>query len=378
MPGTPQFGPDSHNSDGEPYDVPKFESTPPFSLLALSRILDANENRASEGLRVIEDYFRFSCEDGHLATRCKQIRHEIATASQALGLPPRLEARDASRDVGRNVSTTQELTRNTAADVLQANFKRIEQALRSMEEWAKTQQADVARRLEQLRYEVYILESESYRRSHPLMARLRLAKLYVLVDGGSSPADFAERVSELVAAGVDVLQLRDKQLSDRQLLERSEVLRELTADAHPLCLINDRVDVALAVKADGVHLGQDDLLPEVARRMLGPVPLVGLSTHTLAQAELASAAGVSYIGVGPTYPSRTKTFETFAGTDFLRQVANAIDCPAFAIGGIGLDNLAEVLNSNIQRVAVSSAIWQAESPATAARAFLDVLRPGNA
>ncbi|HPP53978.1 MAG TPA: thiamine phosphate synthase, partial [Thermoguttaceae bacterium] len=203
--------------------------------------------------------------------------------------------------------------------------------------------------------------------------RLAQARLYVLIDGAASLEEFQQKVSCLVSAGASVLQLRDKHLPDRELLSRARLLRQLTHGTPTLCILNDRPDLALLADADGVHLGQDDLPVKEARRILGPDRLIGVSTHSLQQAEQAVLDGANYIGVGPTFPSSTKEFTQFPGLELLRQVADCIRLPAFAIGGVTLENLPLVLQTGIRRVAVLSAIWQTSAPGEAAQQFLAYL-----
>jgi thiamine-phosphate pyrophosphorylase len=141
-----------------------------------------------------------------------------------------------------------------------------------------------------------------------------------------------------------------------------------------LLIVNDRPDLARLCRADGVHVGQEELSARDARAIVGTGPLVGVSTHSLAQARASVMAGANYIGVGPTFPSGTKEFERFTGVELLAQVAGEIRLPAFAIGGITLDNLSAVLAAGFCRVAVSSAIVNADHPALAAGEFLARLR----
>lgn len=128
------------------------------------------------------------------------------------------------------------------------------------------------------------------------------ARLYVLVDGRESPDRFAALVQSLVSAGVDVLQLRDKRLSDRELAQRARLIRRLTCDTTTLFIVNDRPDIAVLSDADGVHVGQDELTVADCRTIVGPHRLVGVSTHDLAQARRALTDGADYIGCGPTFP----------------------------------------------------------------------------
>ena len=174
------------------------------------------------------------------------------------------------------------------------------------------------------------------------------------------------------------LQLRDKTLDDRTLLVRARLLHRiiddfdrgqrprsevrmctsspLTADQPPLLIINDRPDIAALARADGVHVGKDDLQIRDARRIAGGQMLIGVSTHNIEQARQAVINGADYIGCGPTFPSGTKHFDHFPGLDFLRQVAAEISLPAFAIGGITLDNLPQVVHAGFQRVASGGAM----------------------
>src|SRR5262249_37597577 len=136
------------------------------------------------------------------------------------------------------------------------------------------------------------------------------------------------------AGGADVIQLREKTLADRELVERARNVRRWTRKAGVLFVVNDRPDVARLVEADGVHLGQDDMPVKDARRILGADALIGVSTHSIEQVRQAVLDGANYIGVGPTFPSATKVFEEFPGLDFVRAVLAETTLPAFAIGGI--------------------------------------------
>lgn len=339
---------------------------------AALRILDANANRASEGLRVVEDYCRFALNDEHLARRCKELRHRLQQALLALQLEERLSLRDAAGDVGARVTIDTEKDRQTLTEVAAASWSRVEQALRAIEEYGKLVAADLASAAKELRYEAYTLAKAS-----AVMAfsqeRLREARLYVLINGADSLATFELRAKQLVSAGVHVLQLRDKRLDDRELLRRAKALRAVTKQTATLFIMNDRPDLALLSQADGVHVGQEELSVAEVRQIVGPTLLVGVSTHNLAQARQAVLDGANYLGCGPTFPSSTKQFEQFAGLEFLRQVAAEISLPAFAIGGIGLEQLDAVLAAGISRIAVSSAIPSDSVAPTIVRQFLDRL-----
>lgn len=336
-------------------------SIPPNA--ATVRILDAALNRASEGLRVVEDYLRMVLDDGHLARRAKQLRHDLAAAAAGLSAELRLATRDTLGDVGTRNSTAAEGVRRSPLDVATASFHRTAEALRSIEEYGKLVDSQLAAHCESIRYQLYTLEKATCTTSASL-ERLAEARLYVLVDGGSSERAFGELADALVAAGADVLQLRDKRLSDRALLGRATRLVAATRGTPALAIVNDRADIATAAHAHGVHLGQDELPVAAARRLVGAEMLIGVSTHSIAEARQAVLEGANYLGAGPTFASSTKQFDDFPGLEYLREVSSEVSLPTFAIGGITTENIQQVLETGVTRVAVAGAIASAVEPAT--------------
>ena len=158
------------------------------------------------------------------------------------------------------------------------------------------------------------------------------------------------------------LRARALAAADRGLLKLAREVRRMTRDAGVLFIVNDRPDIARLAEADGVHLGQDDMPLSDARRIVGGNALIGVSTHNVEQVRRAVLEGASYLGVGPTFPSRTKIFAEIPGLDFVRQALAETSLPAFVLGGVNLDNLPEVLSLGCKRVAVSHAICAAENP----------------
>ena len=375
-------------------------SSPASEETAVLRVLDAAANRAREGLRVVEDYVRFVLDDRHLTRLCKQLRHDLTDALSRISPEDRLAARETQADVGTQLSTISEESRGETAAVLAANLGRLQESLRSLEEFGKVfdathgswagsciataesdvdisaQPAGLAAAFKQLRYRTYTLQRslEITRRSIELLAA---AKLYVLIDGGPSIEEFQRLANSLIASGVDLLQLRDKRLDDRELLYRARLLSVMTQGTKTLFIMNDRPDMAALAQADGVHLGQQEISVKDARSIVGPKALVGVSTHSIEQARQAVLDGANYIGVGPTFPSATKEFSQYPGVKLLRAVAAEIRLPAFAIGGISRENLHEVLAAGFTRVAVSGAVVAAANPAQAAKELLDALDYGR-
>jgi thiamine-phosphate pyrophosphorylase len=334
--------------------------------MGLYRVMDAAANRAREGLRVVEDYVRFVLDDAHLTRLLKEARHALTSTLGRFSATDRLAARETQADVGTRVTTPTEQHRASVGDVLAANFARLQEALRSLEEFGKVLDAEAAAEFERLRYRTYTLQ-RAVETTRGSLSRLGHARLYVLLDGRPTMEDFLQLAREVTAAGVDVVQLRDKHLDDRRLLERARALAEIARAAGCLFILNDRPDLAVLAGADGVHVGQEELSVKDARSIVGPRRLVGVSTHSIEQARQAVLDGADYLGAGPTFPSGTKQFESFPGLDYLREVACEIRLPAFAIGGITAENLPQVLQTGIGRVAVSGAVAAAADPVQAVR-----------
>jgi thiamine-phosphate pyrophosphorylase len=194
-------------------------------------------------------------------------------------------------------------------------------------------------------------------------------RLYVLVGGLPTLGDLRWVVEEALAGGAQAIQLREKELPDRELLRRAREVRLATIQAGARFFLNDRPDLARLAAADGVHLGQDDLTLRDARRIVGPRALIGISTHDRQQLEQAVLDGASYLGVGPVFPSPTKDFTDLAGLALVRQAAESVRLPWFAIGGIDPSNIEAVLEAGAERVAVSAAVVRAPSPRAAAAAL---------
>jgi thiamine-phosphate pyrophosphorylase len=340
------------------------------------RVIDAAANRAREGLRVVEDYARFVLDDRHLTDHCKRLRHDLATLLGRIPAEHLLAARETQADVGTALSTPTERHRSDLPGVLTANLARLQEALRSLEEYGKLLDPEFSAGLEQLRYRSYTLHRaiEITRRSCQRLAR---ACLYVLLDGRPSPEEFERLARSLVESGVHAIQLRDKQLDDRRLLERAKLLSAITRENNVLFIMNDRPDLAVLAAADGVHVGQEELAVKDARTIVGPEALVGVSTHSIEQARQAVLDGADYIGVGPVFPSTTKQFEHYPGLDLLRAVAAEIRLPAFAVGGIDRENLGDVLETGVSRIAVSGAVLSAPDPGLAIRQLAERLQTGR-
>lgn len=325
------------------------------------RIIDAAANRAREGVRVVEDFVRFTLDDRHLMSLLKSWRHRLAEILAIIEPRGLLSSRDTRADVGTAVSTRREGLRQSPREVAIANFKRAEEALRSLEEFGKVLAPDLGPRFESLRYELYTLE-KAVLGTRAAREKFEGRNVYLLVTSCLCPNGPGPVITAALAAGAGVIQVREKTMPDRELLAYARHVREWTLRAGAVFIMNDRADLAVLSGADGVHVGQEELSVREARRIVGATRLVGVSTHNLEQARQAVLDGADYIGVGPVFPSATKSFEQLAGLDFVRQVAAETTLPAFAIGGIDLGNLDQVLAAGGRRVAVSGAVCGAADP----------------
>jgi thiamine-phosphate pyrophosphorylase len=211
---------------------------------------------------------------------------------------------------------------------------------------------------------VYTLESEILG-GHRLQ-RLRQGLTYLV----TSPSDRLLTVVEAaLQGGIALVQYRDKDTDDHQRLALAQQLKDLCHRYGALFLVNDRVDLALAVEADGVHLGQTDLPIAIARQLLGSQRIIGRSTTNADEMQRAIAEGADYIGVGPVYSTPTKPGKAAAGLEYVRYAADHATVPWYAIGGINTENLTEVLQAGAERVAVVRALIEAENPTLIAQYF---------
>lgn len=342
---------------------------------AVIRVLDASINRAVEGARVVESFARMVLDDAFLSSQLKQLRHDLVQFTIRIENAVRLTCRDSELDVGRSIQTDAEYERGNFEDLIAANMGRLQQALRTIEEYSKLSYPSVASDVEQLRYRAYTIEKSifSVARNQQQFAN---AKLYVLVDACGESSEFGKLralVSELVESGVDLIQLRDKTLDDSKLVAAGKLIGSLTAGTETRWVMNDRADLCVAANADGVHLGQDDLSVHEARMILRPNQLIGVSTHSLEQAQQAVIDGGDYIGIGPVFPSRTKSFNEHVGVELVARVVKELSIPAFAIGGIDPSNVTQVVEAGCHRVAVSSAVCKSDSSAAVVAELLGLL-----
>ena len=338
------------------------------------RIIDANLNRAREGLRVVEELVRFDLDDSIISERLKMIRHEIAgLIDKAFDSSLLISARDSHNDVGLAIHVDTEGLRTGRAGIIQANMKRSQEAMRVLEEFGKLNDKETGCRIKALRYQVYELEQVVLQ---AVGRNKNIWGLYLILDYGLLGEKIWDRdyVSEIIAAGVNIVQLRVKDMLDSKLILLGNMLRKITEEAAIPLIINDRIDIALAIGADGVHLGQDDLPIDAARNLMGN-KIIGISTHSLAQAQEAIENGADYIGIGPVYSTTTKhDAANPLGCKIIHEICKTINLPIVAIGGINEDNLAHVLETGVHGIAVASAVLKAADYAAVVKRMAEKMK----
>lgn len=347
------------NSSREPRNELGAEAYP--DRLALYRILDANLDRAREGLRIVEEWCRFGLNDLALTDQLKQLRQTLAAWHTA---EIRL-ARDTPGDPGTHLTHPQEIERTSLAQVLQVNFSRTQEALRVLEEYGKLYDQQLAAACKQMRYQVYSLDSQLL--GHQRRQQLARSRLYLVT---SPDEQLLPTVEAALQGGTTLIQYREKAADDCQRLAVAQQMSALCHHYGALFIVNDRVDLALAANADGVHLGQQDLPVAAARQLLGFHRLIGRSTTNPEELQRALAEGADYIGVGPVYETPTKPGKSAAGAAYLRYAREHATVPWFAIGGINTDNLAAVLEAGAERVAVVRALMQSHQPLVVAQSLI--------
>lgn len=332
------------------------------------RILDANLNRAREAMRVMEDIARFALDDGALAAGVKTLRHDLRSAAGSLALAEgAIEFnRETPGDAGTSHTTPGERRREGLVDVALAAGKRLGEALRVLEETGKTLDPEFAAAIKPLRYRGYDLESRLLLRLGT--GRARQWTLCVLLTRSLCRRPWTHVLQGAIDGGADCIQVREKEIDGGELARH---VREVIAVARPRgvsVIVNDRVDVALAAGADGVHLGQHDLSVREARRICGRELLIGVSTHDLAEADAAVAAGADSCGVGAMFSTSLKAERIPSGIAYLKAfIERHPATPHLAIGGVTPANVGRLAEAGARGVAASSAVCGADDPEQAAR-----------
>lgn len=320
------------------------------------RIIDANLNRAAEGLRVVEDIARFYFDSQRFTEKLKIFRHHLRKKMSDLN-PKLISSRDSKNDIGLTVSRQTRLDdKKNCLDLVNSNFKRIQEALRTIEENLKiVSQYKKSKSIEKLRFEIYTVEKQ--------FASLFINKLpkgiYGIISekyskGKANPSV----VKEMINGGIKIIQYSEKQnqKSFKIMYDECLKIRELTLEQGVVFIINDYLELAMLVDADGVHVGQDDISVENARKVVGN-KIIGVSTRTPKEARHAEKSGADYITAGPVFKDDPqKKEDKGAGLKYLEYAIQNTGLPVVAKGGINEYNLTRVLGKGAKIVALAGEI----------------------
>ncbi len=337
------------------------------------RILDANINRTGEGLRILEEFARLSLNDVALSQQLKNLRHKLVNTGVVLQ-QQLIGARDAVGDVGSRMDVPGEAKSRDIPEAVIANARRVQESLRVLEELAKTPDAGLnSEDYRHARFELYTIEKELLGRLTRQAKIRKIAGLYVVIDTewlkGRRPQDIARQV---IKGGARVIQLRCKAGSIRDFLSIAVNLKAVCSEKDIPFIVNDSLEVALACDADGLHVGQDDLPVNIARKLIPLGMLLGISVKTVEEAVAAQAAGADYLGVGAVFATATKDSKE-VGLNRLEEVRQAVDLPLVAIGGISKANIGAVMQSGAAAAAVISAVLGAEDAEKAAGELVNII-----
>ncbi|MBN2456630.1 MAG: thiamine phosphate synthase [Sedimentisphaerales bacterium] len=341
---------------------------------SIYRIIDANFNRAREAVRVMEEFCRFTLNNEQLTERAKKLRHELSAIISKLDSRRIITSRDTPGDVGAGKKVETSIKRETLRDCLTANCKRLTEALRAIAEMVQIIDPAQAERIERLRYNSYTIEKDIIICSDTLN-KFSGVRLYVIVSS-NLPVDVISLTQQCVTGGADCIQLRAKDINDDKLYALASEFVRICKQANVLSIINDRVDIAIAAGADGVHLGQNDLLVEQARRLQLTPLIIGKSTHSPSQLESACIEQPTYVSLGPVFASGTKPSYQAVGVGYVQQGTKELQEKGIAhvaIGGITVDNLEKVIKAGAKAVAVSSAVTSAKEPAKACQQLKETI-----
>src|SRR4030043_434005 len=339
------------------------------------RIIDANINRLGEGLRVLEEFARMTLNDTVLTQKLKEMRHNTVKIDAVL-YRNLLDSRDAAGDIGSSMDVEGENNSRDTQGIIVANAKRAQESLRVLEEMAKIQALNLnSETYRDARFGLYTLEKELVARILRKDKLERLKGLYVVIDTewlkGRQPDAVARQA---IKGGAGVIQLRCKEGSYREFMNIAGDLRDICRENGVIFIVNDSLEIALAVKPDGLHVGQEDITVVDLKKLIPLDMILGCSVSALDEAKKALKDGADYLGVGAMYATATKKTARVVGPARIKQIKKAVDLPIVAIGGINRDNLKEVIAAGADSAAVISAVMGAEDIEKATRELINIFR----
>lgn len=325
--------------------------------------IDANINRSLEGIRVCEDIFRFVIRNGGLSIKFKEIRHQIVDAAKLFSYSSLLHGRDVENDSQKYIDSSGEKIRSSLYDLAKSNLHRAMEAMRSLEEFYKFLHPGMDENpFQKIRFLVYSLDKEMI----PFLLREDKRKrfinsLYAILDSSFVRNDeYLKTAERLINGGASIIQLRMKNFPPGKIFETAKDVSRVCREKGVLFIVNDYTDIAYLSGANGVHLGQDDLTVQDARRILPPDMIIGVSTHSKEEAMAALHYEPDYIAVGPIYKTETKNNQLLEGIgeDVLKEVIKSTESTVVAIGGLNPERTAKLKNLGCNCIAVVSYLYK--------------------
>jgi thiamine-phosphate pyrophosphorylase len=320
----------------------------------LLRIIDVNLNRLDESLKLIEDIIRFQIEDKVLLSKTRGIRRDFLAFKRSIPLTKIIMTRQSNNDLGRKTQFDFEGKKDIEG-LLLSNLSRAKESSRILEETLKSMGASGSNKIKSIRFQVYDLEKQIA--VH--MQRSFDPYLHAIIDEQYLDLHDLERtVNILQDNGATMIQLRVKMMNDRRFLSIARRLRRTIGKPRVKFIINDRVDIALACAADGIHIGQNDLPIAEIRKIAGNALIIGASTRSVEEAKRAEKQGADYLGVGAIYPTKTKLEAKVCGLRTLKSICHQTSIPVIAIGGINATNHKAALRAGAAGIAVASFLYK--------------------
>ena len=321
------------------------------------QIIDANLDRAREGLRVLEDWARFGLGENDFVVKIKNFR-------QILGknhLEVYKQSRNHIEDQCKGLTHQEQIKRRSPEQIISSNSGRIQEALRVIEEFSRLHNHELSKIASEIRYEIYTLEIDLLKLSKFKNSQkiLRENDLYIITD---QKENLLEIIEEILQAGVKIIQHRFKTGTDKDHLQEAIQIKNLCKRYNSLFIINDRLDIALASNADGIHLGQDDLDLKTARKLLGYSKIIGISANNEIDISNALKEGCDYIGIGPVFETATKKNKKPIGIEKIKTLTKDLNIPWFAIGGIKSNNISYLKRNGFKKIALVSQLMNSEDP----------------
>ena len=340
--------------------------------IRIAQIIDANLDRAREGLRVLEDWARFGLGRVDIVKRLKDFRQILGSHH----LNSYKNARNFTNDKCNGLSHPEQFKRVYAENIISSNSGRIQEALRVIEEFTRNNNNELSKTASLIRYELYSLEIELINAKCNLHLKkiLKENNLYLITNENT---DLIKDIENLLIAGVKIIQYRFKDTNDSTNLKNSKIIKRLCKSNGAIFIVNDRADIASACDADGVHLGQNDLDILSARKILGFSKIIGMSANNEKDIKNAIDQGCDYIGIGPVFETNTKKDKIPIGIDKIKTLTKDIKIPWYAIGGIRNENIPTLKSNGINKVAIISEIMNDKNPKNKAIIILKTLQDEN-